>query len=397
MASIKQLSERKYKITISNGYHNGKKICKSQTIQVPKSVASRSVHQYVMHEAEELERRFKYGFSEDGSTTFQDYAESWLSRQNKYAPSTLASYRRQLEVVYPYIGAIPLCKLRPLAIENMLSQLRKRKNRTGHPIHETTVQHYLSAVSAVLSDAKRNEIIQNNPARTIDLPAASHADQHIPTVEEAQHLLQALAREPRHFRVFYLLAMATGCRRGELCALCWSDFRTSGNGFILTVSRSRSIVAGKGVVEGGTKNGHSRQIILSPTLRGVLLSYRWRLVQEANRHHRSLSPYLFVNSDGTLIHPDTFTKRLRKIYAANGFPAEYHLHTLRHFFVSTLLHSGIDKQTVAELAGHGDTGFLERTYCHPEMSRKQEAATSMLTSLHPGSGMIFPLQKVAGK
>jgi len=140
MASIKQLTERKYKITISNGYRNGKKICKSQTIQVPKSVASRSIRQYVMHEAEELERRFKY-----------------------------------------------------------------------------------------------------------------------------------------------------------------------------------------------------------------------------------------------------------------GFPAEYHLHTLRHFFVSTLLHSGIDKQTVAELAGHGDTGFLERTYCHPEMSRKQEAAASMLTSLRPGSGMIFPLQKVAGK
>ena len=91
------------------------------------------------------------------------------------------------------------------------------------------------------------------------------------------------------------------------------------------------------------------------------------------------------------------TKRLRKIYSANGFPAEYHLHTLRHFFVSTLLHSGIDKQTVAELAGHGDTGFLERTYCHPEMSRKQEAATSMLTSLHPKGGFLFPLQKVAGK
>ena len=229
MASIKQLTERKYKITISNGYRNGKKICKSQTIQVPKSVASRSIRQYVMHEAEELERRFKYGFSEDGSTAFQDYAEGWLSRQSKYAPSTLASYRRQLEVVYPYIGAIPLCKLRPLAIENMLTQLRKRKNRTGQPIQETTVQHYLSAVSAVLSDAKRNEIIQKNPARMIDLPAASHVGQHIPTVEEAQHLLQALAREPRHFRVFYLLAMATGCRRGELCALRWSDFCASGN------------------------------------------------------------------------------------------------------------------------------------------------------------------------
>ena len=397
MASIKQLDERRYKITVSNGYRpNGKKISKAKTIQVPPGVPKRGIGQYVAHTAEELERGFKTGYAEDGEMTFEEFASRWLKRQTKYAPSTIAAYRRMLELVYPMIGGIRLNKLRPMALENMLSVLRKRKHH-GKLINESTVQRYLSVVSAVLSDAKRNEIIQKNPARMIDLPAASHVGQHIPTVEEAQHLLQALAREPRHFRVFYLLAMATGCRRGELCALRWSDFRTSGNGFILTVSRSRSIVAGKGVVEGSTKNGHSRQIILSPALRGVLLSYRWRLAQEAARHGKKLSPYLFVNSDGTLIHPDTFTKRLRKIYAANGFPAEYHLHTLRHFFVSTLLHSGIDKQTVAELAGHGDTGFLERTYCHPEMSRKQEAAASMLSSLHPGSGMIFPLQKVAGK
>lgn len=179
-----------------------------------------------MHKAEELERRLKFGFIEDSSTAFQDYAEGWLSRQRKYAPSTLASYRRLLEVVYPFIGAIPLCKLRPLAIENMLSQLRKRKNRRGQPVRESTVQHYLSAVSAVLSDAKRNEIVQTNPARMIDLPTTNRMEQHIPTVQEVQRLLQALSMEPRHFRVFYLLAMATGCRRGELCALRWSDFRS---------------------------------------------------------------------------------------------------------------------------------------------------------------------------
>ena len=68
------------------------------------------------------------------------------------------------------------------------------------------------------------------------------------------------------------------------------------------------------------------------------------------------------HGDGKPIHPDTFTKRLRKLYDQNGFSKAYHLHTLRHYFVTSLLHSGVDKQTVAELAGHGDTSFLERTY-----------------------------------
>ena len=391
MASIKQLTDRKYKITVSNGYRKGKKICKAKTIQVPLSVPSRSIRQYVMHKAEELERRLKFGFIEDSSTAFQDYAEGWLSRQRKYAPSTLASYRRLLEVVYPFIGAIPLCKLRPLAIENMLSQLRKRKNRRGQPVRESTVQHYLSAVSAVLSDAKRNEIIQTNPARMIDLPTTNRMEQHIPTVQEVQRLLQALSMEPRHFRVFYLLAMATGCRRGELCALRWSDFRSVSGGFILTVSRSRSSVPGKGIVEGSTKNGKSREVYLSSDLRGILLAYKRRKQMEADKQRRGLSPYLFTDEQGQLIHPDTFTKRLRKIYAAIGFPREYHLHTLRHYFVTSLLHCGVDKQTVADLVGHADTGFLERTYCHPQQAQKERAADSMLTMLRPGGEHIFNL------
>ena len=290
-----------------------------------------------------------------------------------------------------------MCKLRPLAIENMLTQLRKRKNRSGQPIRETTVQHYLSAVSAVLSDAKRNEIIQKNPARMIDLPAASHTDQHIPTVEEAQHLLQALARELRHFRVFYLLAMATGCRRGELCSLQWSDFTGTQNGLLLTVSRSRSSVPGKGIVEGSTKNGKSREVYLSSDLRGILPAYKRRKQMEADKQRRKLSPYLFTDEQGQLIHPDTFTKRLRKIYDAIGFPREYHLHTLRHYFVTSLLHCGVDKQTVADLVGHADTGFLERTYCHPQQAQKEQAADSMLTMLRPDGGQIFNLAARSSK
>ena len=41
--------------------------------------------------------------------------------------------------VYPFIGAIQLNRLRPIALENMLVELRKRKYR-GKPIGEATVQ-----------------------------------------------------------------------------------------------------------------------------------------------------------------------------------------------------------------------------------------------------------------
>mgnify|MGYP002529234695 CR=1 FL=1 len=87
-----------------------------------------------------------------------------------------------------------------------------------------------------------------------------------------------------------------------------------------------------------------------------------------------LSEYIFTSEHGKLIHPDTFSKTLRKIYDSIGLPHEFHLHTLRHYYVTTLLHSGVDKQTVADLVGHCDTSFLERTYCHPRLDKKRSAA-----------------------
>ena len=417
MASIKELDERRYKITVSNGYRpNGKKISKAKTIQVPPGVPRRGIGQYVAHAAEELERSFKTGYAEDGEMTFEEFASRWLNRQTKYAPSTIAAYRRMLEVVYPMIGGIRLNKLRPMALENMLSALRKRKHH-GKLINESTVQRYLSVVSAVLSDAKRNEIIEKNPARMLDLPTPQRTVQRIPTRSEVEKLLDALAKEPRHYRLFYLLSMYTGCRRGELCALQWSDFTGTQNGLLLTVSRSRSSVPGKGIVEGSTKNGKSREVYLSSDLRGILFAYKRRRQMEADKQRRrqmeadkqrrkqmeadkqrrKLSPYLFTDEQGQLIHPDTFTKRLRKIYDAIGFPREYHLHTLRHYFVTSLLHCGVDKQTVADLVGHADTGFLERTYCHPQQAQKEQAADSMLTMLRPDGGQIFNLAARSSK
>ncbi len=268
-----------------------------------------------------------------------------------------------------------------MALENMMIELRKRTHQ-GKPIQEATVQKYLTVVSAVLSDAKRNEIIQRNPARMIDLPDTEQRQQFIPTDEQAQYFLNALSEEHILYHAFYVLAIYTGCRRGELCALQWRDFSFVDHyTWNLVVSRSRSVVPGKGVVEGPTKNGRSRSMTISYYVVSTLWNlydFQKRIVRE---NRRKVSPYLFANAQGEPVHPDTFTKHLRKLFQELGFPSSFHLHTLRHYFVSAMLHEGVDKQTVAELAGHGDTSFLERTYCHPQMRLKQAAAERLEEAL----------------
>ncbi|MEG1126888.1 MAG: tyrosine-type recombinase/integrase, partial [Oscillospiraceae bacterium] len=116
-----------------------------------------------------------------------------------------------------------------------------------------------------------------------------------------------------------------------------------------------------GVVEKGTKNNKERSILLSLDIYNVVESYWHFKKMQCEELGIKMSEYLFTDDKGTLIHPDTFSKRMRKIYDEIGFSKDFHLHTLRHYFVSAMLHSGVDKQTVADLAGHGDTSFLERT------------------------------------
>ena len=91
--------------------------------------------------------------------------------------------------------------------------------------------------------------------------------------------------------------------------------------------------------------------------------------------------------NGKPIHPDTFSRHLRKLYDRNGFPKDYHLHTMRHFFATYLLENGTSKQVTADLLGHADTAFLERTYCH------EQAAGLLDTMLQPADAMAWERER----
>lgn len=105
MAYIKKKSERKFKITVCNGYKvNGQKRMKAQTITVPSSVPKRGIQQYVMAEAERIEKKFKYGVEESDQTHFEQYAENWLKRQKPFfKATTYAGYKRSLDILQCFL------------------------------------------------------------------------------------------------------------------------------------------------------------------------------------------------------------------------------------------------------------------------------------------------------
>ena len=72
-------------------------------------------------------------------------------------------------------------------------------------------------------------------------------------------LMQTIRDEPILYRAYYTLAITTGLRHGELCALQWRDITGACE---LTVRRSRSCASGQ-IVESDTKS-HRERIVTIP-------------------------------------------------------------------------------------------------------------------------------------
>ena len=183
--------------------------------------------------------------------------------------------------------------------------------------------------------------------------------------------LIVIQNEPILYRAYYTLAITTGLRRGELCALQWRDITGACE---LTVRRSRSCASGQ-IVESDTKSHRERIVTIPLGIWELLMALRQQQVLHSGVPDREQP--IFTDPDGHVPHPDTFTRHLRKLYKQCGLSEDYHLHTLRHFYATYLLQEGTSKQVAASLLGHADTAFLERTYCHPQDVAKQQAANLM--------------------
>ena len=269
------------------------------------------------------------------------------------------------------------------ALEMPLTDLFEPTNK-DRKLAGNTVLHYHKLLSSILTAAVRWQVIPSNPCERVAPPKVERKEAVYLDEEQAADLLAALDKESMQHQVIVKLLLFTGMRRGELCALRWSDVIVTGSyeGYII-IQHSRSTVSGEGVQEGKTKNGRTRTVSMNEEMFSLLRGFCYRKMRLRDENGIPFPEYIFTKDDGTPIHPDTFSKHLKALFAEIGLPKTYHLHTLRHFFVSTLLHEGVDKNTVADLAGHGDTSFLERTYCHPQMQRKQDAAKRMAECLIP--------------
>lgn len=168
------------------------------------------------------------------SPTLAWWAARWLDTVSlRVRPATLRSYRNMMQThVLPALGDRPLVSLRAADVETMTARMLRRG------LAPNTAALARRVLVACLSDAERDERIPRNVARSARPPRVEDRDRRRLTPVEVRRLLALAAKDP-HTDVLVHLAIGTGARVGELCALDWSDIDLAAGTMFVHGSLSR--------------------------------------------------------------------------------------------------------------------------------------------------------------
>jgi integrase len=310
--------------------------------------------------------------------TLNQLLDEWLEVA-ELEPSTRVGYVRKLDChVRPVLGEVKLERLDARTLENLYAALRRCRDRcdggrrTKHhtpgrhqcddrceihecrPLARATVRQIHAILRAALGRAVKWGWISINPAAQATPPAAPAPNPRPPTPEQAARMLAEAWKDP-DWGLLLWIAMLTGARRGELCALRWNNVDLDAGLLEIRASLAQD---NSTVWEKSTKTHQQRRITLDQQTVDLLRAHRESLEERAAKVGVDLQPNAFLFSrspdSSTWLRPDAVSQRFKKMCARLGIDA--HIHQLRHYSATELIASGVDVRTVAGRLGHSGGG-----------------------------------------
>jgi len=199
--------------------------------------------------------------------------------------------------------------------------------------------------------------------------------------DEARRFVATVKEAGPQAVAFYVLALSTGLRKGELCGLIWSAVDLKAG----TMSIVRQLVkTGTRPTFGPTKTGRSRTIALDGET--VELLRRHRMNQAAGRLELGTTYVdhgpVYAREFGQPVLKNNIGQReyATLIEAAGGRPITFH--GLRHTCATLLLKKNTPVHVVQQRLGHKKSTTTLDVYAHVMPSMQQEAAETVGAALH---------------
>lgn len=161
-----------------------------------------------------------------------------------------------------------------------------------------------------------------------------------------------------------MIALHTGMRIGEVCALMWNDIDFEKD--VIHVRHTVARVNTKNktnktelIIDSPKTMSSIRDIPISSVLRPVLVS--------ASRYKKS---NFVVSENNSFVGTRTFDYRYRQMLKRNNI-CVFNFHTIRHTFATRCIEVGVDVKTLSEILGHSNVSTTLNTYVHTSMETKK--------------------------
>lgn len=295
--------------------------------------------------------------------TFKELSDSWCEMKRPLVKhSTMCAYLLTLQThLIPHFGNstfITECDVQKFVIYKISCGLAKK-----------TVKDIIAVLKAIVKYGRKNRIFTSEDW-DIEYPTKTEKGLlPVLTLKHQRLLMRYLIEKPTAQNIGILLALSTGMRIGEVCALQWQD-----------VDLNQRIIIVKNTV-GRIYNCESKsteKIYSSPKTRN---SYREipiskQLFQCLKAVKKiSVSPYVISTSENSKeprSYRDYFSRLLKRL----GIP-QIVFHGLRHTFATRCVESGCDYKTISAILGHSNVATTLNLYVHPNHNQKIKCVERM--------------------
>lgn len=303
--------------------------------------------------------------------TVAEHCDEWLTKVAKpnVKSRTYEDYEAIVRLyIKPHLGNIQLNRLTPKHVDEFLAKLEGKMSES----RRLTVFRVLNRA---LNVAVRWQLVGKNVCHAIETPERGEPEMYILTAEEVKRLLDA-AKGDRLYP-FYLAALYTGMRLGELLGLRWIDVDLDG---AIAWVRQTLQRPGRNPVFSTPKNRRSRPVPLAEEVVAALREHQVNQELERAHYGPEYRDYglVFCQPTGAPIDPSSLHKwHWKRLKRKAGLPDNVRIHDLRHTFVSRALAAGANIRAVSDIVGHHDPAFTLRRYAHTLTADRAEVVRQL--------------------
>lgn len=293
---------------------------------------------------------------------FSKYCDEWLTiNRNKVKESTHVKYLSMLEKhVKPKLGGYYAESLNSIVIEQFAHNLLYENG-----LSPKTVRDILTMLHAILKYTARQ--LPMMPQIEIIYPKEVKKEMRVLSKEEQERFTHYLLSNMDECKFGIQLALMTGLRIGEICALRWSDVCLKEKVIRVryTMQRIKNIDTNSEektkVIITEPKSGSSIRII---PLTDYVIDFcrRWEAKNSA--------AYILTGKIDQYMEPRCLQYKLKQ-YTKDCGLAGVHFHTLRHTFATRCVEVDFELKSLSEILGHSSPTVTLERYVHTSLELKR--------------------------